>query len=99
MLAIRLRWLARSGIRLSMDARIVTSRAIGARIRSARQAAGRTNAAAFAREVGCQPHTLWRYETGQITPSVERLAEIARACGVRMEWLATGEGPMREAAA
>ncbi len=38
--------------------------------------------------------TLHRYRAGRELPS-SALVSLARATGVRLEWLATGEGPMR----
>lgn len=65
---------------------------IGSRIRSARLAAKKTIAAEFAREVGIQPHTLWRYEMGQSRPGIDVASAIAKALGVTTDWLLTGEG-------
>lgn len=65
---------------------------IGSRIRSARLAAKKTNAAEFAREVGIQPHTLWRYEMDQSRPGIDVTSAIAKALGVTTDWLLTGEG-------
>lgn len=65
---------------------------IGIRIRDARIRMGRTNAAQFARDVGIQPHTLWRYEAGQTRPGVEATAALAKELKVSMEWILTGEG-------
>lgn len=65
---------------------------IGARIKKARINAGKSNAAQFARDVGIQPHTLWRYEAGKSRPGIDTAASIARELGVSIEWLLTGEG-------
>lgn len=65
---------------------------IGSRIRSARLAAKKTIAAEFAREVGIQPHTLWRYEMDQSRPGIDVASAIAKALGVSVDWLLTGEG-------
>lgn len=65
---------------------------IGMRIKETRIRMGRTNAAQFARDVGIQPHTLWRYEAGQTRPGIETAAALARELKVSMEWLLTGEG-------
>lgn len=72
---------------------------IGARIRLAREGAGHKVAAKFADRVGVRPGTLCRYELGHLQPSVDVLVRIARVLGVRMEWLATGEGAKSEDAA
>lgn len=65
---------------------------VGSRIRCAREAAGFTVATRFAEAVDIKPHTLWRYENGQMTPGTDVLLRIARAAGVSMEWLLTGVG-------
>jgi transcriptional regulator with XRE-family HTH domain len=49
---------------------------------------------AFARRTGIPHSTLRRYESGT-QPSLDKAVEIAAALRVRLEWLATGEGPMR----
>jgi len=36
-----------------------------------------------------------KYQNGESDPSRSRLIALAEAAGVRVEWLATGEGPMR----
>lgn len=64
--------------------------AIGRRIHQARIASAQDNASAFAREIGVQPNSVYRYERGEQTPSVPVLAKIAAATGRTMEWLATG---------
>jgi transcriptional regulator with XRE-family HTH domain len=55
--------------------------AIGARIRSARRAAGLTQEAVGER-LGIQPTTISRIETGSTGPSLRMLADLADICGV-----------------
>jgi transcriptional regulator with XRE-family HTH domain len=50
---------------------------------------------AFAKLCSVEYTDLWRYERHNVVPSAEVLVRIARACGVRVEWLATGETPKR----
>ncbi len=48
----------------------------------------------LSRRTGLSDPTIRNYLKGVKVP-IERAAAIARAAGVRLEWLATGEGPMR----
>lgn len=66
---------------------------VGARIKLARETSAiEPSAAAFARRVlDVDAASLWRWEHGSV-PSAERLHQIARATGVTVEWLLTGEG-------
>lgn len=66
--------------------------AIGARIREAREACGYANASIFADDIGVRQNTVYRYERGEIVPSIFSLYRVARATGVTMEWLLTGDG-------
>lgn len=50
--------------------------------------------AALARAAGLHPGTIQKYASGG-EPLRPALVAIARAAGVSVEWLATGEGPMR----
>jgi hypothetical protein len=63
-----------------------------ARLREAVEASG--GAAAVSRASDTAPSTLQRYLDG-FDPKFSRIIAIADACGVRLEWLATGNGPMR----
>jgi len=63
------------------------TKTLGQRIRAARDAVGHTVGVAFAEKIGVKPHTLWRYENGQIQPSAKVLLKIAQTCGVSMESL------------
>jgi hypothetical protein len=49
---------------------------------------------AVARRADMYLSTLHRYRAGRELPS-SALVSLARATGVRLEWLATGEGPMQ----
>lgn len=67
---------------------------LGGRIKRARLATGRSQAA-LAAELGVQPHTVYRYERdgdGAIDPPLDTIATIASLCGVSTDWLLTGEG-------
>lgn len=64
--------------------------AVGARIVEAREKIGMSQAT-LARELGCIPTTLWRYETGRIAAAT-RLVEIAQITGASAEWLRNGSG-------
>lgn len=63
---------------------------LGARIQQARIAAGFTVQQRFCEAVNVRPPTLHRWERGQNVPDAFNLYEIARVCGVSMEWLVTG---------
>ncbi len=62
------------------------------RIRLCAERAG--SGEALARGSGIPRRTLETYLSGQAEPKASRLAAIARAAGVSVHWLATGEGPM-----
>ncbi|MCC7541938.1 MAG: helix-turn-helix transcriptional regulator [Deltaproteobacteria bacterium] len=68
---------------------------IGDRLRRARVAAGFESLAALARVANVHTETIWRYEAGRIKPSIEKLHSLAKTLDVRMEWLVSGDGPMR----
>lgn len=68
---------------------------VGERIREAREKAGKTQAE-LCEEAELNQPTLWRYEHDKILPGIDALAKIARALGVRMEWLTTGDRPVSE---
>jgi transcriptional regulator with XRE-family HTH domain len=65
---------------------------IGSRIREARIAAGFSRAEHFARKLEIASAQLSKYELGHVEPRAEKLASIARACGVSIDWLITGQG-------
>lgn len=48
----------------------------------------------LAAETGLSQRVIAKYRNGESDPSRERLVAIARASGVAVDWLATGEGPM-----
>jgi transcriptional regulator with XRE-family HTH domain len=64
-------------------------RAIGWRIRTARERAGLTREELGAR-VGVHPGSIARWETGGSAPHAYTLGRIADACGASHEWLRTG---------
>jgi transcriptional regulator with XRE-family HTH domain len=49
----------------------------------------------LARKSGLSRRVLDKYRTGKSDPSRARLVALAKAADVRVDWLATGEGPMR----
>ena len=53
---------------------------------------------AFARGAGMTDSLLRKYLSATSLPGLDKLLELAKAAGVRLEWLATGEGPMRHGA-
>lgn len=62
-----------------------------ARMRLLAEEAG--GVAALARKVGMKDSTLRKWVNGPSEPSRGDLVHVARETGVRVEWLATGEGP------
>ncbi|MBF0247154.1 MAG: helix-turn-helix transcriptional regulator [Alphaproteobacteria bacterium] len=63
---------------------------IAARIDEAiRESGGATD---VAKKTGVTRQTLFNYANGEREPKAVTLAEIARACGVSLEWLVSGEG-------
>jgi transcriptional regulator with XRE-family HTH domain len=69
-------------------------RAIGHRIRMARERAG-LDREALASRVGVHAGSIARWETGGSVPHAFTMERIAEACGASVEWMRTG----REAAA
>lgn len=53
-----------------------------------------SNVAAFSRASGVSESLLRQYSSGS-KPGLEKAVNIAEAGGVNLQWLATGEGPMR----
>lgn len=58
-------------------------------------AIGEDNPHAFAQKCGLTDSVLRRYINGGSLPRMDTLVTIARTAGVNIDWLATGEGPMR----
>jgi transcriptional regulator with XRE-family HTH domain len=56
--------------------------------------AGESNRS-FAEKCAISEGTLRRYLSGETFPPLDTLEVIANAAGVRLSWLASGEGPMR----
>lgn len=67
---------------------------VGERLREARRHAKLTQVELYERS-GVPQQTIGNLETGA-TKTSRNIIALARACGVRAEWLATGEGPMLE---
>lgn len=65
---------------------------IGKRIKAAADAVGSRKKAAQA--AGVSDDMLYKYIRETSTPSFAAMVGLARAAGVRLEWLATGEGEM-----
>ena len=56
------------------------------------------SARSFAAKAGMADTTLRQYLYGRSEPNMTQLVKIARTADVNIDWLATGEGPMRGAA-
>lgn len=59
-----------------------------------RQSIGENSVSSFGKKCGIGESTLRQYLKGG-TPGLDKVIAIAEASGVNIEWLATGEGPMR----
>lgn len=70
----------------------VDLKAMGARLREAREAKGMTQAE-LARAIGVETPSYWRYESGGQQPGGESLAALCRTLGVTAEWVMFGEAP------
>lgn len=69
---------------------------IGERIRQVRKEAGRKiSQADFAASLGLTRPQLMTYETGRVVPQRSVLMLISQQYSIRIEWLETGEEPMR----
>lgn len=69
---------------------------LAGRIRRCADLAGSGDA--LSQKTAIPRRTLEDYLTGKSEPKAARLVAIARACGVSLDWLAAGEGPMRREA-
>lgn len=58
-------------------------------MRAARIAAGLSQSDAAA-AAGVHPHTVYRYERQELTPSLDHLEKLADAYGVSIDWLVRG---------
>lgn len=56
---------------------------------------GERSVLSFARDAGVDEKSLRKYMLGETEPSLGAVIKIAHAAHVRVEWLTTGEGPMR----
>lgn len=50
----------------------------------------------LARKAGVSLKSLWNYKNGKTEPKGEMISKLARAAGVRVEWLFAGQPPMLE---
>ncbi len=66
---------------------------VGDRLRQARTRVGMTQAELW-RTAGVSVPALSRLEQGHTTPKLSTVRKLARALGVRVEWLTVGEAPM-----
>lgn len=71
---------------------------LGKRIRFARELAS-LRVAELAALLEVEPNTVYRWEQGVRTPSLELLKRIADICSVSFGWLVSGEGEPRSEAA
>ncbi|WP_162906867.1 LexA family protein [Algihabitans albus] len=69
---------------------------VAERLRQAREAAGYTSAAAFARAMGMLDATYRHHENGQRTPGPEQIRDYAKKLNVPYLWLLTGESNPKE---
>lgn len=67
---------------------------IGTRISAAAEQIGKRKAAAGA--AGVSSDSLQRYIREEVEPTFSAVAGLAHAANVNLEWLATGEGPMKK---
>jgi transcriptional regulator with XRE-family HTH domain len=65
-------------------------KAIGGRIATARLSAGYENASEFARHVGVSPNTIYRWERGEVAPSIWQLESVSRVARVTTDWVLRG---------
>lgn len=72
----------------------------GARIRRARKAVRLTATALGVRVGGAKPHTVWRWEAGQLCPRPATLFALAKELDVDPQWIldGTGRGPKESTA-
>lgn len=71
-----------------------TQKKIGDRLKLARKSRRLTQKELAARLV-IKYQSIGRWEKGDVTPGAKHLPRLAKALGVRVEWLLTGEGEMR----
>jgi transcriptional regulator with XRE-family HTH domain len=60
-----------------------------------REAIGGRSLRSFGADCGLSEGALRKYLTEKSEPGMSALVSMARTAGVRIEWLATGDGPMR----
>ena len=66
---------------------------LGERIKFAR---GSISQEAFSRDLGISKGSLGFYERNENLPNTDVVLKICSKTGVRLEWLLTGDGPMRD---
>jgi transcriptional regulator with XRE-family HTH domain len=74
---------------MSSQGHTAETRALGRRIKAARDQAG-LQQAELARRCEVIPTTVWRWEVGRAEPSLSMLRTIARETGTDLGWLAGG---------
>lgn len=74
----------------------VDLKAMGARLREAREAKRMTQAE-VARAIGVETPSYWRYESGGQQPGGESVALLCKTLGVTAEWIMFGEAPQAAA--
>ena len=57
---------------------------------------GPASQAEFATKLGVHKNTIGRYERGKNPPDALFLVALRRTCGISLQWLLMGEGPMRD---
>mgnify|MGYP001810835064 CR=1 FL=1 len=71
------------------------ARTLGGRLRAAR---GDLSQAEAATKIGVNKTLLGKYERGESVPGADALTQIRRGLDVSVDWLLTGDGPMRPGA-
>lgn len=67
---------------------------IGERLIELREKLGFKHTSAFAEHLGIKRPTLASYENNTYPPSADFLVKVKDKCGVSIDWVLTGEGPM-----
>lgn len=70
-------------------------RQVSRRIRKVREQSG-YNKAEFARILGIDQASYWRYEKGEVPPNLKLLIALARETDTNINWLITGRDPIKE---
>ena len=72
-----------------MEDGMLAAEGLASRIKEARYSVGLTRSE-FAQILGVTINTLSTWESGQVTPHIGRLADIAKASGFPLEWVRKG---------